>query len=113
MKRGMTLIVAGLLAIAFSGLALAAGAGETVTLEGTILCAKCSLEEQRDECQNVLAVKHGEDTEYYYLVKNDVYQKMGDVCTAKRAARVTGLLSEKDGKHWLAPKEIVPLDEKS
>ncbi|RMG45170.1 MAG: hypothetical protein D6718_08145 [Acidobacteria bacterium] len=113
MKRTMTLAVAVLAALAVTGIAFAGDAGKEVTLEGTILCAKCSLKEKRDGCQNVLAVGSGDEVEYYYLVKNDVYEKVGDVCTAKKRARVTGILSDRDGKHWLEPKEIVPIEKKS
>jgi hypothetical protein len=96
-------------------LALAtAGAGdkpETVTLEGSVACAKCSLGvEDAKQCQNVLVVetKGQADPTYYYLTKNDVSATLGEVCHDSKAAVITGSVQEKDGKMWLTATKIEP-----
>ena len=106
MKRIATLSVALLLCLGFA----AAGETETVTLEGQILCAKCSMGEQA-ECQNVLVVEAKPEAKHYYMTKNDVYLEMGEVCEDSRVARVTGTVEEKEGKMWLAATEIVRVEE--
>lgn len=106
-------------AFAFATLMLVASltgtawAGEAVTLEGNIVCAKCSMKEEgRDKCQNVLVVKGDEGDQHYYLAKNESSDEFGPVCMAKKPVRVTGTVSEKDGKSWLTASEIKPADPK-
>ncbi len=86
-------------------------AGEkTVTLEGKMICAKCILKEEGlDKCQNVLVVETDGEKTHYYLAENEANKEFGDVCEAAKQARVTGSVSEKDGKMWIAATEIVPM----
>ena len=78
-----------------------------VTLEGKVLCAKCSLHEKgREECQNVLVVEREGKTEQYYIAKNEAYEKLGDVCQGSKAVRVTGEVQDKDGQRWIVATEI-------
>jgi hypothetical protein len=83
--------------------------GAERTLEGTLVCAKCFLKKaDARECQDVLLVdseKAGEKIEYY-IKKNDVAEKAGESCTTQVKARVTGTVSEADGKTWLTPSKI-------
>lgn len=84
--------------------AAAAGEAETVTLEGNIACAKCTLRvDDAKECQSVLVVdgKEGGDPTYYYLVDNEVAKEYGHVCMGTKGAVVSGNVEEKDGKLWL------------
>ena len=106
MRKLIALSVAFLFCV---GLA-AAGEGNSVTVEGKILCAKCTLGEQ-ESCQNVLVVENKGDDDYYYLTKNATYEEMGEVCKDSRLARVTGTLEEKDGKTWLIASEIVRVED--
>src|SRR5688572_4841948 len=89
----------------FTGLAQAA----EKTYEGTLVCAKCYLKKaDAKECQDVLLVpsgKGGAKTEYY-IQKNDVAKESGEACTTEVKSRVTGTLSQKDGKTWLTPSKI-------
>jgi hypothetical protein len=81
---------------------------ETVTLEGKMVCAKCNLKEEGlKKCQNVLVVEVNDERAHYYLAKNEANKEFGDVCLAEKQARVTGSVSEKDGKMWIAATEIV------
>jgi hypothetical protein len=85
------------------GLAAHAVAADPVKLTGNVMCAKCTLKKaDAKECQDVLVVKDAKGaTAEYYLVKNDVQQKFGHVCTGEKPATVVGTVTEKDGKKWL------------
>ena len=111
MKK-LAILAAVLLAVMAVSVPAMAG-DEVVTLEGKIVCAKCSLhEEGLAKCQNVLVVDDEGKTSHYYLVKNDVDKEFGDVCMAKKPVQVTGTVSEKDGKSWIAATEIAPTESK-
>ena len=104
MKRTSFLVLIALLL-----LSTLAAAGDAVTVEGKIVCAKCSLHaDDAKECQNVLVV---DASTQYYVVKNDVSEQYGHACKGEKAAVVTGTVAEKDGKKWItatkmeAPKE--------
>ena len=110
MKKLIAFSFALLLAVAVAGPALA-GDAEPVTLEGKILCAMCTLhEEGAKKCQNVLVVKKDGKETHYYLAKNATDKEFGMVCKGPKAARVTGLVSEKDGKLWLEATAIDPVE---
>jgi hypothetical protein len=101
-------LVAGMcvmLGLATAGLARAA---EEVTLNGTLMCAKCSLKKaDAKECQDVLVTKEeGGKTGEYYIAANEVSKKFGHTCKGEAAATVTGTVSEKDGKKWIAPSKM-------
>lgn len=88
------------------GLAGVVQAGEQ-TLSGDIVCAKCALKKaDATGCQNVLIVKDGDTSTEYYLAKTPAAEKLGHVCMNKKAATITGAVSEKDGKKWLAASKI-------
>jgi len=92
----------------WAGALVAGEKGDSVTLEGKIICAKCALhEEGREECQNVLVVESGDSPQHYYLTKNTVDEDFGPVCMKEKAVQVTGTVSEKDGKMWMAASKIV------
>ena len=91
--------------------AVVAGEGEAVTLEGTVLCAKCAFEEEgRDKCQNVLVVKGDDEPMHYYLTATEANKGFGDVCMKTPTVRVTGTVSEEDGKTWLDATKIEPVE---
>ena len=95
-----------LVALAFAFIAPIVAAGET--FDGSLVCAKCYLKKaDAKECQDVLLVaKAGGTKAEYYITKNEVAKKAGEACTTEVKARVTGTLSEKDGKTWLTPSKI-------
>ena len=57
-------------------------------------------------------MKKGEETTHYYMASTDANKEFGDVCMVAKEVKVTGTLSEKDGKMWLAAKEITPKETK-
>ena len=106
-KLGLGLV----LALCVVSVAAGGGEAETVTLEGKILCAKCSLEKaDAKACQNVLVVAEGEAQGEYYIAKNAVADEFGNVCMAKKPVKVTGSVAEKDGKKWITASAIEELD---
>lgn len=87
--------------------AQAAEKAKTVTLEGKIMCAKCSLK-QESKCTTAIQVKEG-DKEVTYLLKDkgnrEEYHEI--ICGGdKKDGKVTGVVSTgKDGKKYIAPKK--------
>lgn len=78
-----------------------------VTLKGSLACAKCTLK-KADKCQDVLTVTDdkGAATEYW-IAKNEAIEKAGHQCSKTVDATVTGEVTEKDGKKWIAASNIV------
>jgi hypothetical protein len=76
-----------------------------VTLEGKITCAKCDLGES-DKCATVIKVeKDGKDVVYYF--DNDGHKKNhSKVCQTAKKGKVTGKLSEKDGKKIVTVSKV-------
>jgi Family of unknown function (DUF6370) len=108
MRKVVSAAVAVLLALACC--AVAGAADVSVTLEGNIVCAKCTLKvEGVDQCQSVLLVKNtaGKDTQYW-LARNAVAEAFGDVCTDIKPVTVTGSIKEKDGRKWIVATKIDP-----
>jgi hypothetical protein len=102
-----TLAKVGLALTVVLGLVAATYAAEATTVTGKVMCAKCTLKKaDATKCQDVLVVKDGEKTTEYYVEKNAVSEKFGHVCGGEKAAVVTGTVSEKDGKKWIAPSKM-------
>ncbi len=89
------------------GLAAGALAGEETTVTGKVMCAKCTLKKaDAKTCQDVLVVQDGDKTAEYYIEKNAVAQAFGHACTGAKPAVVTGVVTEKDGRKWIAPSKM-------
>ena len=111
MKKLAVLTVA-LLALSLFGGILAGEKGKEVTVEGSVKCAMCTLKEADwKECQNVIQVKKGDDTVNLYIVKNDVAEEFGHVCSGSKDATVTGSVSDEDGRKWITPTKMAPAEE--
>ena len=108
MKKSIALSIVVLLGILLAGPALAA---KTVTLEGTVVCAKCTLhEEGQGGCQNVLVVEKKGKEKHYYLAESAAHDEFGGVCSSKVQVRVTGQIKKEDGRKWLVASEITPVE---
>jgi hypothetical protein len=96
--------------LVFACSAGAAAASDTVTLQGNMVCAKCTLKLKGvGKCQNVLLVKTAAGKEaQYWLARNAVSEAFGHVCTATKPVTVTGSVKEKGGKKWIAATKIEP-----
>ncbi len=102
-----TLAKIGLALALVTGLVAAAYAGDETTVTGKVMCAKCTLKKaDATKCQDVLVVKDGDKTAEYYVEKNAVSEKFGHACAGEKPAVVTGKVSEKDGKKWIAPSKM-------
>jgi len=103
MRRRFAVLLAIVAVVTLAGLALAGEKPAAVTVEGKLVCAKCTLEEAgQEKCQSVVVAG---DTKYY-LVKNAIAEKDGHVCKGEKAVKVTGVVSEKDGRKWIEATEI-------
>ena len=88
----------------------AAKADKEVTLTGTLVCAKCGLKEPGvKKCTNAIQVKDGDMTVTYFLDDkgNDETYHEG-LCGGgtKSGAKVTGTVTEKDGKRWVKATKV-------
>lgn len=101
------LIEACLVAGVVLGLAPAAAAQE-VSLDGSIMCGKCSRGES-EECQDVLVVGEGEAASTYWIVENEIADSFGHVCEGAKAVRVKGTVSQIEGQTWIAATSIQEL----
>jgi hypothetical protein len=89
------------------GFAAFASAGDETTVTGKVMCAKCTLKKaDAKTCQDVLVVQEGDKTTEYYIQKNAVATAFGHACTGAKPAVVTGVVTEKDGKKWIAPSKM-------
>ena len=110
MKKLFAILVSAGLVLGLGSVALAGEKASPVTLEGQMMCAKCTLKvEGVKECQDVLVVKAGEKEERYWIVKNEVEKKFGHVCSGSKDVKVTGNVMDKEGKKWLEATAIEPV----
>ncbi len=109
MKRFALITLALALVLGLSAVALA-GNPKEVTLTGKIACGKCTLKlEGVTGCQDmfVVAGKDGGAPTYYYFAKSEALEEFGHGCNGEKAAVVTGVVAEKDGKQWIVATKIV------
>ena len=82
---------------------------KTVTLEGTLVCGKCKLKETK-ACSNVLLVKDAKnekkEVKYYLDDKGAKADYHGEICQEPKEAKVTGTVSEKDGKKTITDAKV-------
>lgn len=81
---------------------------ETKTIEGKMVCGKCTLEETK-ACSNAVKVKEGGKEVVYYIKdkgNKEAYHK--GVCPggSEVAVKVTGKVVEKDGKKWIEDAKV-------
>ena len=77
------------------------------TLKGTIVCAMCALKETQ-KCETAIQVKDGNKlVTYYFLDKGEAESYHDAICGGERKeGTVTGNISTKDGKQYIAPKNV-------
>lgn len=90
------------------GFVAAASAGDETTVNGKIMCAKCTLKKaDAKECQDVLVAKDAAgQTAEYYIEKNEIAKAYGHTCQGEKPAVVTGKVTEKDGKKWISATKM-------
>ncbi len=106
MRRFVSGVIVLFLVLAFN--AVSGGADDAVSLDGEIVCARCTLKVKGvNECQNVLLAKDAEGKEtQYWLAAGPAADAFGEVCDSKRPATVVGRVEEKDGRKWIAVDRI-------
>jgi Family of unknown function (DUF6370) len=77
---------------------------EKKTLEGKLVCSKCKLSET-DACGNALLVKEG-DKEVKYYFKDKGKEESYHKCSGEKEVKVTGKVSEKDGKKYIEEAKV-------
>lgn len=108
MKRILSVVLA-LVVAACLGTVFAGSEKAAVTIDGQLMCAHCTLHEKDlTACQDVLVVKGEKADTKYYLVKNEVADTFGHACKGAKDVRVTGMLSEREGKQWMVASKIEP-----
>ncbi|HZU36089.1 MAG TPA: DUF6370 family protein [Gemmataceae bacterium] len=99
----------GLLAVCFLVANARADEGnKEVTLTGKLVCGKCTLHET-SKCSNVLQVeKDGKTTNYYLKDKGNKASYHKGICApdSSKTVKVTGTVSEKDGKKYITPTKV-------
>ena len=97
----------------FLGASLSVLAAEEKTITGQATCAKCALKESKS-CQNVVTVTEDGKKVNYYMKKNKVaddnHAKAG-FCKSEKKVKVTGDVTEKDGKKFIDAKKIEVVEE--
>ena len=79
--------------------------GKEVTLKGKITCTKCGLKET-EACGNAIVVeKDGKKITYYFDDKGKGEEYHKKICTGAKTGSVTGVVAEKDGKHYITPNK--------
>lgn len=82
---------------------------EAKTLEGKLVCTKCTLSETK-ACGTALQVKDGDKTVTYYITpdKGGKEPFHGKICPAgsELDAKVTGKVVEKDGKKTITDAKV-------
>jgi hypothetical protein len=103
-KLNLIAVLGLVLAVSVAGLR----AVEEVTINGTVVCAKCTLKKgDAKECQDVLVAKDDKGvSSEYYIAANEVSKKFGHTCKGESPATVTGDVTDKDGKKWIAPSKM-------
>jgi hypothetical protein len=105
MRLGFAMLLA--LGLALTLLTGAYGVDDKeVTIKGQVICAKCGLDVEK-KCATVVAEKKGDKNVLYYF-DADSNKKFPhkDYCTEAKEGSVTGVVSEKDGKKWIAVTKI-------
>ena len=84
---------------------LEGGQQKEVTVKGQVACAKCALNKETTCMAVVVEKKEGKEIIYYFDAEgNTKYHP--DVCPDPKNGAVTGVVSEKDGKKYIAVKEV-------
>ena len=85
-------------------------ADEKKTIEGKLVCAKCTLKDaDAKACTNAVKVKDG-DKEVVYYIKDtgnkETYHKAICKADSESKVKVTGKVVEKDGKKWIEDAKV-------
>lgn len=112
MRTKLSMLAA--VAVLFSGLTVTAAYvdDEIKTIKGEGQCGKCSLK-KADKCVNAVVVEEeGEKVTYFMDMENKIAKDFHPkICTDKLQIKVTGTVTEEDGKKVIAPTEEIEVIE--
>ncbi len=98
------------LALVFTAMAAQAADPKPVTLTGTVGCAMCAFKVEKD-CRTAIKVTEG-GKDVVYLFDDAAHKKYHEpVCKTTKPGKVTGVVSEKDGKKYITVSTVA-YDEK-
>jgi hypothetical protein len=80
-------------------------AADEKTLSGKICCAKCELKKEKS-CMTVIVAKDGDKEVTYYFDTDSSKKYHKEICTDAKDGKVTGTVSEKDGKHTIKVSKV-------
>jgi len=108
MTRRIAVAAAIAAALLLGAYAVAEEHAKKVTIHGSMMCAHCTLKEPGlTSCQDVVVVKgEGGKSMNYYFTSNETLKKFGHQCTGTKEVKVTGTVTEKDGKNWIEAASI-------
>ena len=75
------------------------------TIDGKVCCYKCELG-KGEKCQTVVVVKDGDKETLYFFDKDSDKKFHKDYCQGSTEAKVTGTVTEKDGKKMITVTKI-------
>lgn len=104
----MTRILAAVCACVLGVVAVSYADEAAKALEGKLVCTKCTLGETA-KCGHALKVKEGDKEVVYYVADKGGKEKYhGKVCPpdSEAAAKVTGKVTEKDGKKTITEPKV-------
>jgi hypothetical protein len=109
MVRALVAICIGVAAIGFTSYAADdAKKDATKTIEGKLVCTKCTLKETK-ACGHAVKVKEGDKEVIYYLkdgTTKEMYHKAICPADSESDVKVTGKLVEKDGKKTIEDPKV-------
>jgi len=107
MKTFVSLAACFTAALMLASALLADDKPKEVTLKGTLMCAKCTLN-QTSECTTAIQVKEGDKLVTYLLDDKGAGEEHHEpICGgAKKEGTVVGTVSEKEGKKFIKPSKV-------
>jgi hypothetical protein len=78
---------------------------KTVTLKGTITCAKCDLKKEK-KCATVIVVKKDDKETVYYFDPASDKKNHKTICTEPKKGTVTGTVKKEGDKMVVTVKDI-------
>jgi Family of unknown function (DUF6370) len=107
MKTFVSLAACFTAALVLASALIADDKAKEVTLKGTLMCAKCTLN-QTSECTTAIQVKEGDKLVTYLLDDKGAGEEHHEpICGgAKKEGTVVGTVSEKEGKKYIKPSKV-------
>ena len=100
-----TILTVSLCFVILLALASPVAAQKETMVSGKVTCAKCDLKIEK-ECATVVVAKEGGKDVIYYLDEKTGKANHGTICQGAKEGTVTGIVSEKSGKKYIAATKV-------